>query len=67
MQTALELLSHAIDAENNHDYTEAYAQYMAALDYLMAAQDCMYILVLRCPTGSSYNLTFFFTFILIYS
>ncbi|KAG8215944.1 hypothetical protein J3R82DRAFT_7918 [Butyriboletus roseoflavus] len=39
LDTALELLSHAIDAENNHDYTEAYAQYMAALDYLMAAQD----------------------------
>ncbi|KAI9569199.1 hypothetical protein HD554DRAFT_2093819 [Boletus coccyginus] len=38
LDTALELLSHAIDAEDNHDYTEAYAQYMAALDYLMAAQ-----------------------------
>ncbi|KAF8552139.1 hypothetical protein OG21DRAFT_1486439 [Imleria badia] len=38
LDTALELLSYAIDAEDNHDYTEAYAQYMAALDYLMAAQ-----------------------------
>lgn len=42
VQTALELLAHAIDAEDKHDYTEAYAQYMAALDYLMAAQQCMY-------------------------
>ncbi|KAF8123529.1 hypothetical protein EV363DRAFT_1355830 [Boletus edulis] len=38
LDNALELLSHAINAEDNHDYTEAYAQYMAALDYLMAAQ-----------------------------
>ncbi|KAN0094918.1 hypothetical protein V8E55_003205 [Tylopilus felleus] len=38
LDTALELLSYAIGAEDKHDYTEAYAQYMAAVDYLMAAQ-----------------------------
>jgi len=38
LDTAFELLSHAINAEDNADYTKAYANYMAALDYLMAAQ-----------------------------